>query len=83
MRPLAEHSKHDRYNHSEKGRARWLRYYDKRWDDPDPLRRFFFRAKEKERKRVQKARVRRAKSKHMRGVPVRTGLLDAMKRSVA
>jgi hypothetical protein len=25
--PLVEHNRHDRYNHSEKGRARWRRYY--------------------------------------------------------
>ncbi len=46
----SEHNRHDRYNHSEKGRARWLRYYDKRMDDPDPVRQFMFRAKEGMRK---------------------------------
>jgi hypothetical protein len=62
LRPLAEHSKHDRYNHSEKGHARWLAYYDRRMDDPDPVRRMTFRAKEAMRKHqlhMRKAREHR------------------------
>jgi len=54
----SEHNRHDRYNHSEKGRLRWLRYYDKRMDDPDPLRRNRFRAREGLRKRRHHALIR-------------------------
>jgi hypothetical protein len=60
LRPLAEHSKHDRYNHSEKGRARWRRYYDRRWDDSDPVKRGLFRGSEGLRKRGYQALQRRA-----------------------
>jgi len=49
-----------RYNQSEKGRARWLAYYDRRMDDPDPARRAIFRGSEGLRKRRQKALARLA-----------------------
>lgn len=53
-------ARQDRYNGTEKGRARWLRYYDARMDDPDPIKRFLFRSSEGLRKRRQKAQRRRA-----------------------
>ena len=47
-------ARHRRYNRSEKGRARWRRYYDRRMED------FEFRALEGMRKRAHHAATRQA-----------------------
>jgi hypothetical protein len=48
-----------RYNASEKGHARWLAYYNRRMDDPDPVRRALFRSSELLRKRRYNALKRK------------------------
>lgn len=56
-------ARHRRYNRSEKGRARWRRYYDKRMED------FTFRALEGMRKRAHHAATRQAAREEAGFVP--------------